>query len=109
MNMALITANNANFEELIQQDGVVVEFSAPWCGYCKRLAPVLKQIVQEYPDVILANVNIDEEEALSDRYEIETIPSILVFYHGQPGEVLVAPQSKKDVLDFLKEQRAIGI
>lgn len=101
--MALITATKENFEELVQQDGVVVEFWAPWCGYCKRLAPVLKQIAQEYPDVPIIQVNIDDLEEISDQYEIETIPSMLVFHDKKPSETLVAPQAKTEIITWLKD------
>lgn len=101
--MALITATKENFEELLQEDGTVVVFWAPWCGYCKRLAPVLKQIAQEYPDVPIVQVNIDDLEEISDQYEIETIPSMLVFHEKKPSETLVAPQAKAEIITWLKD------
>lgn len=104
--MALITATKENFEELLQADGTVVEFWAPWCGYCKRLAPVLKQIAQEYPDVPIVQVNIDDLEEISDQYEIETIPSMLVFHDKKPSETLVAPQAKAEIITWLKDHNA---
>lgn len=107
--MALVTASNENFNELIEKEGTVVEFWAPWCGYCKRLAPVLKQLATEHPDLTLAQVNIDDYEELSDRYEVETIPSLIVFHDKKPSEPLVAPQAKLQVVNWMKEQNAAGI
>lgn len=107
--MAIITANTENFEELIKKEGTVVEFWAPWCGYCKRLAPVLKQIANEHPELTLAQVNIDDYEELSDRYDVETIPSLIVFHDGKPSELLIAPQAKSQVVGWLKDQKAAGM
>ena len=107
--MALVTANNENFYELIEKEGTGVEFWAPWCGYCKRLAPVLKQIAGEYPDLTLVQVNIDDNEELTERYGVETIPSLMVFHDKKPSTLLIAPQAKAQVITWMKEQKAAGI
>lgn len=106
--MSIVNATSENFEELIKEEGAVIEFWAPWCGYCKRLAPVLKQMAQEYEELSLAQVNIDDEDALAQRYGIETIPSILVFHDGKPSDPLIAPQSKSQLVSWLKEQNALN-
>ena len=51
--MALLTATKDNFEEMIAQENAVVEFWAPWCGYCKRLGPVMKALGNELSDVTI--------------------------------------------------------
>ena len=86
-----------------------MEFWAPWCGYCRRLAPVLKQIAGEYPDLTLVQVNIDDYEELSDRYGVETIPCMMVFHDEKPSTPLIAPQAKAQVITWMKEQKAAGI
>ena len=99
--MSLITVTNDIIKELKDKEEVVVEFWAPWCGYCKRLAPVLKQVAK---DVDIYQVNIDDLEAFSDEYGIETIPTLLVLRKGVASNPLIAPQAKAVITDWLKSE-----
>lgn len=105
--MALITATRNNFEEIISQEKAVIEFWAPWCGYCKRLGPVMKALGEELTDLTIAQVNIDDLEEISDRYGIETIPSIIAFHKHEASKPLIAPQAKAAILDYLKQEHVI--
>lgn len=102
--MSLITVTNENLEDLKNNEEVVVEFWAPWCGYCKRLAPVLKQVAK---DIDIMQVNIDDFEAFSDSYGIETIPTLLILRNGKASEPLIAPQAKSVITDWLKENHIL--
>ena len=63
--MSFITITNENVNEVKERETVVVEFWAPWCGYCKRLAPVLKQVAKEHAEAFdILQINIDEFETL---------------------------------------------
>ena len=106
--MSFITITNENVNEVKERETVVVEFWAPWCGYCKRLGPVMKALGNELSDVTILQVNIDDLEEISDRYGIETIPSIIVFHKKEASLPLVAPQSKSAIIDFLKQEHVIG-
>ncbi len=75
-----------NFDkEVLQSDvPVVVDFWAEWCGPCRMIAPVLKQLAQEYKDKIkIAKIDVDKEGELAEKYNIVSIPTILVFNKGE--------------------------
>ncbi|WP_367925147.1 thioredoxin [uncultured Ruthenibacterium sp.] len=104
--MAIRSITNAEFETMVlnAQQPVLVDFWAPWCVYCRRLAPVLDRMdgQQDIPQIV--KINIDEEPQLAERYKIDTIPTLLLFQNGKQGQPLVAPASQAQIQEWLKQQ-----
>ena len=97
--------NSEGFRELLQSGRpFLVEYHAPWCGYCRRLEPAFDRVVREYEGTLTTvKIDIDKEPALADREHIEVVPT-LVLYHG--GDVLgsmVAPESRSRIEEFLSD------
>jgi thioredoxin 1 len=87
----------ATFEsEVLQSEKpVIVDFWAEWCGPCHAVAPVLDKIVEERgEEVKLVKVNIDEEQELSQRYGVMSIPTMILFKDGEPAAAAVGAQPK---------------
>ena len=83
---------------------VLVDFWAPWCTYCRRIAPAFDKIAQQYADsLIVGKVNIDEEPALAQQEQIEVIPILVLYRGGQAVASIVAPESKAMIDQFLEE------
>lgn len=83
---------------------VLVEFWAPWCVYCRRIAPALSKVAVEYADSLsIGQVNIDDEPALAERERIEVIPTLVLYQNGEVLGSIVAPESKARIEEFIEE------
>ena len=82
----------------------MVEFSAPWCVYCRRLAPALESVAEEYQDtLVFGAVNIDDEPELAQSEKIEVVPTLLIYQNGQVLGSIVAPESRAQLVAFIEE------
>ena len=96
--------SEAEFDEIIKLDNVVIDFYADWCGPCKRLAPLLDQLAQEFSHILFFKVNSDNFNQLSSKFNIRGIPTLLLFKNGTKVAQMVGSQSKQDyVAAFTKE------
>lgn len=92
------------FEKAIAgEKPVLVDFWAPWCVYCRRIAPAYDKIAQEYGDrLVVAKVNIDDEPLIANREQIEVIPTLVLYHKGQAIGSIVAPESKARIEEFIE-------
>jgi thioredoxin 1 len=94
--MATTVTEQSFEEEVLQSDTpVIVDFWAEWCGPCHAVAPVLDRIVEESNgDLKLVKVNIDEQPALSQRFGVQSIPTMILFKNGEPAAAAIGAQPK---------------
>ncbi len=101
-----IEINESNFETEVLKSNqpVLVDFWAEWCGPCKMLAPLLDEITKEHADRIkVAKVNVDNNPALAERYDIQSIPTLLYFAKGEVRNQTVGVISKRKIVEHLEE------
>ena len=103
--MAAMNMNEKMFHEMIQGDKpVLVDFWAPWCGYCRRIAPPYEKIAQQMGDeIVVAKLNIDEVPLVAHREAIEVIPTLVLYRNGKALGSIVAPESKARIEQFIDE------
>lgn len=78
--MATLDLTQENFEStILENDFVIVDFWAPWCGPCRAFAPVYDQISENHPDIIFAKVDTEAEQAIAGSFQIRSIPTLMVF------------------------------
>ena len=77
--------NDSNFEEKVLKNTqpVLVDFFATWCGPCRQMLPIVGEIAEEMSDISVFKVDVDEAPNTSDKYEIQSIPHLILFKNGQ--------------------------
>ena len=103
--MSILNMNAESYRKFTQaKQPVMVEFSAPWCVYCRRLAPALESVAEEYRDtLVFGAVNIDDEPELAQSERIEVVPTLLIYQNGQVLGSIVAPESRAQLVAFIEE------
>ena len=104
--MSVIQMNQDQFNNMVVNgtDAVLVEFWAPWCVYCRRIAPALEKVAQQYEGKVkVAQDNIDDEPVLAAQEQIEVIPTLIIYQNGQALGSIVAPESKARIDEFILE------
>ena len=103
-----MAARDINYEQFrsMAENGqtVLVDFWAPWCSYCRRIAPAYDKIAAQYEgEILAAKVHIDEEPRLAPQEMIEVIPTLVLYRGGVAIGSIVAPESKAMIDEFIRE------
>lgn len=99
----MINISKSNSDETLNNNEIVLlDFYANWCGPCKMLSPVLDELAKDNEDkIVIGKVNVDENLDLASTYGIRGIPSIVFFKNGKEVERLVGLKNKKDLQEII--------
>lgn len=93
----------SDFNELINSNETVfVDFYATWCGPCKMMAPVVEKLAEEVQDVKFVKVDVDEEDDLAWQYNVNSIPTFIVFKNGKPVQKAIGYRDINQLKEMLK-------
>jgi thioredoxin 1 len=102
---ARTVVTTASFDQLIKDSKkpIVLDFWASWCGPCKMMDPIFREVASERPDVVFGKVNVDQEPKLAQKYEIRAIPTLVVLVDGKVVKTGVGVMKKEALLELVDE------
>jgi thioredoxin 1 len=106
MESTITTLTDATFDEEIATSElpVIVDFWAEWCGPCKMIAPILSEIAGENTEKLrVVKVNVDDSPDVARRFDIMSIPTLIVFKDGQPAKRMLGAKGKGQLLEDLSD------
>ncbi len=104
MSDKIVTLSDATFDEHVKSSDVpvLVDFWAEWCGPCKMIAPILEEIADEQAGKIqIAKLNIDDILEVTQRFDVMSIPTLILFKDGEPAVRLVGAKPKGQLVEAL--------
>lgn len=102
--MKVIEINDEKLDEVIKSDKkVVLDCYASWCGPCKMMAPIIDELANEFKDIKFYKINVDENDGVSMKYDILSIPTILLFENGKLKNKFIGFRPKDEFRDLIRK------
>ncbi len=103
--MSTVTqVKETEFDTLLKSENLlVVDFSASWCGPCRVVAPLVEQLAQEHEDIKVVKIDVDQDKPLAKRYEVRSIPAVLIFKNGELVENIVGVKPYEEFAEAVKK------
>lgn len=101
--MEIIKLTAQNFDEIVTKSDkpVLIDFFATWCGPCKMLSPVVDEVAEEIDDVVFCKVDVDEEGELANRFNVMSVPTLVLIENGEVENSSVGFIPKEELFEFI--------
>ena len=102
--MSVLEVNEENFNEevLLSEKPVVLDLFATWCGPCQIQGPIVEEIAKEHEEIKVAKVDVDKNAGIAEKYDVMSIPTIVIIKNGQVVKTFVGLTQKEEILEALK-------
>lgn len=101
--MEIIHATESNFNELVMNGKVLVDFFATWCGPCKMLTPILEEIANDRSESKIIKVDVDECQSLAKQFGVMSIPTLILFDNGKIVDKKIGLMSKEEITSWIEK------
>jgi len=102
--MSVINVDKNNFNSVKNSDKLVLlDFYADWCGPCRMVSPVVDEIAQENPQILVGKINVDNEPELAGAFDVASIPTLVVMKHGKVVQQSAGAKPKPQILAMLED------
>jgi thioredoxin 1 len=105
MAEGIVTLSDSTFDEEVKgsSEPILVDFWAEWCGPCKMIAPTLEEISRDYAGKLkIAKLNVDDSPDVARRFEVMSIPTLILFKDGEPVQRLVGAKGKNQLVQEIE-------
>lgn len=100
--MSVIKVNADNFAEVIATEKpVLLDFYADWCGPCRMVGPIVAEIAEEHPEIAVGKVNVDENPDLARKFNVTSIPLLVVLKNGETRNSALGLRPKEEILALI--------
>ena len=93
--MSINVISESTFDSLVGTKPTLLDFNATWCGPCKMIAPIIEEIANENPDLFVGSVDVDMQPMLAARFQIRSIPTVILLKDGKVVKQFIGAQSKE--------------
>ena len=101
--MSINILSESNFDSIVGTKPALIDFNATWCGPCKKIAPIIEEIANENPDLLVGAVDVDMQPMLAARFQVRSIPTVLLLKNGEVVKQFVGAQTKETYQNAIAE------
>ena len=101
--MSINILSESNFDSIVGTKPALIDFGAEWCVYCKKIAPIIEEISNENPDLVVGSIDVDMQPMLAARFRVHSLPTVLIMKDGQVVKQFLGAQTKETYLKAIAE------